>query len=109
MSIDDFGTGYSSIPYLKNFPAREVKIDKSFVTDMVHNQDNAVIVKSTIDMLHNIGNWVVAEGVEDEETQNLLTELGCDVLQGFYVCKPLSPQKFTQWLQSTSWRVKAGD
>ena len=109
LSIDDFGTGYSSISYLKNFPAREVKIDKSFVTDMVHNQDNAVIVKSTIDMLHNIGNWVVAEGVEDEETQNLLTELGCDVLQGFYVCKPLSPQKFTQWLQSTSWRVKAGD
>lgn len=109
MSIDDFGTGYSSISYLKNFPAREVKIDKSFVTDMVHNQDNAVIVKSTIDMLHNIGNKVVAEGVEDEETLALLTELGCDVLQGFHVCRPLSPSQITEWFQASSWCLKGND
>ncbi len=106
LSIDDFGTGYSSISYLKKFPAREIKIDKSFVTDMVHNDDNAVIVKSTIDMVHNIGGHVVAEGVEDEATQHLLTEMGCDFLQGFYICRPLSPNQITEWFQSTSWRAK---
>jgi len=109
MSIDDFGTGYSSISYLKNFPAHEIKIDKSFVIDMVHNEDNAVIVKSTIDMVHTIGNRVVAEGVEDEETKELLTELGCDILQGFHVCKPLAPDQVTKWLQSSSWRLKGKD
>jgi len=103
LSIDDFGTGYSSISYLKKFPAREIKIDKSFVIDMVHNEDNAVIVKSTIDMVHNIGGQVVAEGVEDEATQDLLTELGCDFLQGFHVCRPLSPNLITEWFQSTPW------
>lgn len=106
LSIDDFGTGYSSISYLKKFPAREIKIDKSFVIDMVHNEDNAVIVKSTIDMVHNIGGQVVAEGVEDEETQHLLTDLGCDFLQGFHVCRPLSPKMITKWFQSTSWCTK---
>lgn len=105
LSIDDFGTGYSSISYLKKFPAREIKIDKSFVIDMVHNEDNAVIVKSTIDMVHNIGGHVVAEGVEDEETQDLLTDLGCDFLQGFYVCRPLSPSLITEWFQTTSWNT----
>ncbi|MBU0946753.1 MAG: EAL domain-containing protein [Proteobacteria bacterium] len=106
LSIDDFGTGYSSIAYLKKFPAREIKIDKSFVTDMVSNEDNAVIVKSTIDMVHNIGGQVVAEGVEDEATQHMLTDLGCDFLQGFHVCRPLSPRLISEWLQSTAWRAK---
>ena len=106
LSIDDFGTGYSSISYLKKFPAHEIKIDKSFIVDMVHNEDNAVIVKSTIDMIHNIGGQVVAEGVEDEETQHLLTDLGCDLLQGFYVCKPLSPSLITEWFRSTTWRTE---
>jgi diguanylate cyclase (GGDEF)-like protein len=109
LSIDDFGTGYSSISYLKNFPAREIKIDKSFVIDMVHNEDNAVIVKSTIDMVHTIGNRVVAEGVEDEATLELLTELGCDFLQGFHVCKPLSPSQVVEWLQSSQWRLRDKD
>ncbi len=106
LSIDDFGTGYSSISYLKNFPAREIKIDKSFVTNMVQNEDNAVIVKSTIDMVHTIGNKVVAEGVEDEATQKMLIELGCDYLQGFHVSRPLSPSQVTEWCRSSPWCAK---
>ena len=103
LSIDDFGTGYSSISYLKKFPAREIKIDKSFIIDMVSNEENAIIVRSTIDMVHNIGCKVVAEGVEDEETLNLLVGLGCDFLQGFHICRPLSPIQITEWFRSSSW------
>jgi len=103
LSIDDFGTGYSSISYLKRFPAREIKIDKSFIIDMLSNEENAIIVKSTIDMAHNIGCKVVAEGVEDEETLNVLVGLGCDFIQGFHVCRPLSPSQITDWFRSSSW------
>jgi EAL domain-containing protein (putative c-di-GMP-specific phosphodiesterase class I) len=103
LSIDDFGTGYSSISYLKKFPARELKIDKSFVKDMLSNEENAIIVKSTIDMAHNIGCKVVAEGVEDEETLKALVKLGCDFIQGFYISRPLSPSQLTDWFRSSSW------
>lgn len=103
LSIDDFGTGYSSISYLKRFPAREIKIDKSFIIDMISNEENAIIVKSTIDMVHNIGCKVVAEGVENQETLNLLDELGCDFIQGFHICYPLSPKLITKWFHSSSW------
>lgn len=106
LSIDDFGTGYSSISYLKKFPACEIKIDKSFIIDMLSNEENAIIVKSTIDMVHNIGCKVVAEGVEDEETLNVLAGLGCDCFQGFHVCKPLSPGQITNWFRSSSWCEK---
>lgn len=106
LSIDDFGTGYSSIAYLKNFPAQEIKIDKSFITDMLQNDDNALIVKSTIEMVHNIGRKVVAEGVEDEETMQLLLELGCDMIQGFHLCRPLADHELRQWLDTTAWSVK---
>ena len=106
LSIDDFGTGYSSIAYLKKFPAQEVKIDKSFITDMLQNEDNAVIVKSTIEMVHNIGRKVVAEGVEDEETMQFLVELGCDIIQGFHLCRPLPDNELQQWLDTTDWSVK---
>ena len=97
LSIDDFGTGYSSLAYLRKFPAREIKIDKSFVFDMLTNEDSAVIVKSTIDMAHNIGRLVVAEGVENNDTQILLKRLGCDFMQGFFFSKALPPDEFLKW------------
>lgn len=106
LSIDDFGTGYSSIAYLKKFPALEIKIDKSFISDMLRNEDNAVIVKSTIEMIHNIGRIVVAEGVEDEDTLQCLDDLGCDILQGFHLCRPLPGNELKDWLDSTSWALK---
>lgn len=100
LSIDDYGTGYSSLAYIRKFPAQEIKIDKAFVMDMLYNEDNAVIVRSTIDMVHSMGYRVVAEGVENEETWNMLAELGCDYIQGFHICRPLAADKFQSWLDS---------
>ncbi|MCP4671854.1 MAG: EAL domain-containing protein, partial [Desulfobacula sp.] len=94
ISIDDFGTGYSSLAYLKKLPASEIKIDKSFVSDMIKNENDAVIVKSIIDLGHNLSLNVVAEGVEDQETVARLKSLGCDVLQGYYFSKPLNNKDF---------------
>ena len=90
LAIDDFGTGYSSLAYINRLPVHELKIDKSFVQDMATNESNAVIVRATIDLAHNIGIKVVAEGVEDEATLYQLEELGCDVIQGYYISKPLT-------------------
>ncbi len=98
ISIDDFGTGYSSLAYLKKLPVSEIKIDKSFVTDMLKSDNDAVIVKSIIDLGHNLSLNVVAEGVEDKETVESLKSLGCDVLQGFYFSEPLSSKDFLEWL-----------
>lgn len=97
LSIDDFGTGYSSLAYLRKFPAREIKIDKSFVLDMLNNEDSAIIVKSTIDLAHNIGRLVVAEGVENHDTHVLLKRFGCDFLQGFLFSKALPADEFLKW------------
>ena len=83
-AIDDFGTGYSSLSYLKKLPVDEVKIDKSFVLDMDQNEEDASIVHSVIDLAHNLGHYVVAEGVENQRTLEMLVELGCDLAQGFY-------------------------
>ncbi len=88
IAIDDFGTGMSSLAYLKRLPVSEIKIDKSFVIDMNEDENNAVIVRSIIDLSHNIGCEVVAEGVEDRETLRHLQGLGCDVAQGYYLSKP---------------------
>jgi EAL domain-containing protein (putative c-di-GMP-specific phosphodiesterase class I) len=90
IAIDDFGTGYSSLAYLKRLPADEIKIDKSFVIDMARNEDDAFIARSVIDLGHNLGLKVVAEGVENEATWNLLRQMGCDVAQGYYVSRPLA-------------------
>ena len=92
ISIDDFGTGHSSLSYLKRLPARTLKIDKSFVIDMCVNENDAIIVRATIDLAHNLGLDVVAEGVEDRDTLDLLEILGCDTAQGCYFSKPL-PEK----------------
>ena len=100
ISVDDFGTGYSSLAYLKQLPVREIKIDKSFVLDMATNLDGATIVRSTIDLGHNLGLRVVAEGVEDERSHELLRQYGCDFIQGFYISRPAAPAPLGPWLRA---------
>ncbi len=89
VSVDDYGTGYSSLSYLRSLPIGTLKIDQSFVVDMLSNAENAVIVRSTIELAHNLGLKVVGEGVEDVETREALAELGCHVAQGFHLSRPL--------------------
>jgi EAL domain-containing protein (putative c-di-GMP-specific phosphodiesterase class I) len=89
LSVDDFGTGYSSLANLKRLPVDVIKIDKSFVMDMAIDASDAAIVRSTIDLAHNLGLRVVAEGVESHQAWTRLNELGCDLAQGFYVSRPL--------------------
>ncbi|HET7310376.1 MAG TPA: EAL domain-containing protein [Mycobacteriales bacterium] len=105
LSIDDFGTGYSSLAYLRRLQADELKIDKSFVMGMSRNSNDAVIVRSTIELGHNLGLRMVAEGVEDAETWHLLRNLGCDVVQGYHLSRPLPPQQITEWLSDRKLRV----
>jgi len=100
ISIDDFGTGYSSLAYLKKLPASELKIDKSFVQDMLNNENDEVIVRSTIDLAHNMDLKVVAEGAEEKETVAHLRTLGCDIIQGYYFSKPLNGTDCTIWLNN---------
>jgi len=102
VSIDDFGTGHSSLRELQRMPFSEMKIDKSFVMDMVSNRDCAVIVNSIIDLGRNLGLKVIAEGVEDIRIWRMLAERKCDYAQGFYMAKPMPPEEFNRWL--TSWR-----
>lgn len=97
LSIDDFGTGYSSLAYLKKLPVSELKIDKSFVTDMLTNEDDTTIVNATIQLAHNLRLKVVAEGVENQETFNRLREMGCDSQQGFYISKPVPANEIPTW------------
>ncbi|MBI3994452.1 MAG: EAL domain-containing protein [Nitrospirae bacterium] len=97
-SIDDFGTGYSSLAYLKKLPVDSIKIDKSFVINMVGNQNDEVIVRSTIDLAHNLGLKVVAEGVENQDIWDRLASLGCDEAQGYHMARPLPTDELTRWL-----------
>jgi diguanylate cyclase len=89
LSIDDFGTGYSSLAYLRQLPITEIKIDRSFVTNMTTDDNDAVIVRSTIEMAKNLGLEIVAEGVETPEVCAALARLGCDYVQGYLLSKPL--------------------
>ena len=98
LSIDDFGTGYSSMSYLKTLPVKELKIDRSFVMAMANDPDSAVIVRSTIDLAHDLGMTVVAEGVEDRITRNDLAALGCDLVQGFEICRPVPAAELELWM-----------
>ena len=99
ISVDDFGTGFSSLSYLKQLPVRELKIDRSFVTDMTKDDNDAVIVRSTIDLAHNLGLTVVAEGVEDQDTWNLLEILRCDTIQGYFLSRPLPSAELLAWVK----------
>jgi diguanylate cyclase (GGDEF)-like protein len=98
LSMDDFGTGYSSLSQLRQLPIDEVKIDKSFVLGMSTSQGESFIARSIIELAHNLGLRVVAEGVEDEVTRKLLAEMGCDKLQGFLVSRPLPDDRLESWL-----------
>jgi diguanylate cyclase len=102
ISIDDFGTGYSSLSYLKQIPADELKIDKSFVMNMMADDADRKIVEQVVALGHSFGLDVVAEGVESAEVAAKLAEMGCDYAQGFHYAKPLPPQEFPGWLQA--WR-----
>jgi diguanylate cyclase (GGDEF)-like protein len=103
LSIDDFGTGYSSLGYLKQLPVAEIKIDRSFVIEMTEDENDAVIVRATVDLAHNLGMRIVAEGVKDRKTWEFLRSLNCDVAQGYYISKAIPSQKFTDWLLSQEW------
>ena len=102
ISIDDFGTGYSSLAYLKRLPIHTVKIDKSFVLDMIQNENDAVIVRSIIDLGHRLGLEVIAEGVENQQTWDLLKEWGCNTVQGYHVSKPKDGYQISNWLEQNS-------
>jgi diguanylate cyclase (GGDEF)-like protein/PAS domain S-box-containing protein len=102
IAIDDFGTGYSSLGYLKRLPAHELKIDRTFVADMAETERDHVIVRSTIDLGHNLGLAAVAEGVEDQRTLDLLSGLGCDLAQGFFLSRPLPADKVADWCRQRS-------
>jgi diguanylate cyclase (GGDEF)-like protein len=105
LSIDDFGTGYSSLLYLTKLPVDEIKIDKSFVMGMILDEQAAAIVHSTIDLGHNLGKKVVAEGVETLEMLNMLKKWGCDTAQGYYMSKPLPADKLMLWLHESDWKI----
>ncbi len=103
-SIDDFGTGYSSLRYLKNFPLDELKIDKSFVDDVMKDDKALAIVKTIIDMAYNLKLDVVAEGVENTEQLDILRRNGCKLYQGFLFSKPLMENDFLDKLK-TNYKV----
>ena len=98
LSMDDFGTGYSSLSQLRLLPIDELKIDKSFVLGMSTSQNESFIARSIVELAHNLGLRVVAEGVEDEVTRDLLAQMGCDKLQGFLVGRPLPDERLEGWL-----------
>jgi EAL domain-containing protein (putative c-di-GMP-specific phosphodiesterase class I) len=100
LSIDDFGTGYSSMNYLKRFDVRALKIDRSFISGLPQDSENAAITRAIIAMAHGLKMVVVAEGVETSEQLVLLEEYGCDLVQGFYLGRPAHADAVTGMLQS---------
>ena len=99
LAVDDFGTGFSSLGYLKMLPVNSLKIDKSFVIDMLDDENDAIIVRSTIELAHNLGLKVVAEGVENQATLLQLRQHRCDLAQGFHISRPLSKPELLAWYQ----------
>lgn len=108
LSIDDFGTGYSSMAYLKKLPIQEIKIDKSFVLELAQNVEDAVIVRSTVDLGHNLGLTVIAEGVEDQASMDMLKAYGCDLGQGYFFARPLPKEDLETWLSDSPWGQEKG-
>jgi diguanylate cyclase (GGDEF)-like protein/PAS domain S-box-containing protein len=109
LSIDDFGTGYSSLIYLQRLPVTEIKADRSFVTTMASATDNAVIVRAIIDLSHNLSRKVVAEGVEDQATMDLLIAFGCDSAQGYHFSHPISAADMGVWLETSPFGMPSRD
>lgn len=101
LAVDDYGTGYSSLATLKSLPVQDLKIDKSFVLQLAEGGDDAVIVKSTIELAHNMGLKVIAEGIENIQSLNWLKERHCDVAQGYFISRPLAVADLERWLEDT--------
>ena len=108
LSIDDFGTGYSSLSHMKQLPASEIKIDRNFVHEMTRNEPDAIIVRSLIELGHSFGRQVVAEGIEDLPTWNLLAALGCDLGQGFLISPALDEAAAVEWMRGAPWSPPTG-
>jgi EAL domain-containing protein (putative c-di-GMP-specific phosphodiesterase class I) len=102
LSVDDFGTGYSSLSYLQRLPVQEVKIDRSFVTGLSTEGENVAIVRAIIDLGRHLGLEVVAEGVEDRATWDLLTSMHCDLVQGWHLARPMPTGELPAWLRTRS-------
>jgi EAL domain-containing protein (putative c-di-GMP-specific phosphodiesterase class I) len=100
IAIDDFGTGYSSLAWLKRFPVNEIKVDRSFVTDLVSDESDAAIVRSTIELGKSLDLVVVAEGVETAEVLERLADYGCDVVQGYLISRPVPAAQLVTWLRA---------
>jgi len=103
IAIDDYGTGYSSLAYLRRLPVHELKIDRTFISGMAADAGDALIVGSTIDLAHNMGLSVVAEGVENELTLERLRAMSCDMVQGFLISRPLGAGELPAWLRGSIW------
>jgi len=106
LSIDDFGTGYSSLDHLKKLPINEIKIPKPFVMGMMADEDGMVLVLSIINLAHNLGLKVVAEGVENKETLNRLAAFDCDAAQGYLMAPPLTQAELILWLSESPYGLK---
>jgi diguanylate cyclase (GGDEF)-like protein/PAS domain S-box-containing protein len=106
LSLDDFGTGFSTLTNLRQLPIDELKIDKSFVMGMTASEADTTIVRTMVDLAHNLGKQVCAEGVEDELTWRRLGEMGCDLAQGYWISKPLPAGDFLAWLVDTFWGLR---
>lgn len=103
LSVDDFGTGYSSLSYLKRLPVQSLKIDSSFIRSMLTDEQDEIIVRSIVQLAHNLGLQVVAEGVENIQVYQKLVDIGCDHAQGFYMGRPVSLDEADNWLSQSSW------
>ena len=103
ISIDDFGTGYTSLAYIRRLPVSEIKVDKSFVLNMREVNDDAVIVRSIVELGHNLGLSVVAEGIEDQETWDVLSDLRCNQAQGYFISKPVMASEFLDWYKGSKY------
>jgi EAL domain-containing protein (putative c-di-GMP-specific phosphodiesterase class I) len=100
LSVDDFGTGYSSLSYLKSLPVQEVKIDRSFVTGLSSQSDDVAIVRAIVDLGRHLGLDVVAEGAEDQPTWDLLAGMGCDLVQGWHLARPMPVGELVPWMRA---------
>jgi len=102
ISVDDYGSGYSSLAYLRQLPLSQIKIDKSLVQSMEHSKKDRSIVRSIIDLGHNLGHEVIAEGVEEQSMATTLKKMGCDAIQGYYLSRPLPQTELHGWLVDRS-------
>jgi EAL domain-containing protein (putative c-di-GMP-specific phosphodiesterase class I) len=100
LAVDDFGTGYSSMAYLKKLPLNELKIDKAFVLNLAETQEDMLIVRSIIELGHNLGFKIVAEGLENVASLKILDQMHCDMVQGYWISKPMPDCDFVAWLSN---------